>query len=454
MSGLVSDAGAAAAGYAIGSIPFGLLLGRAHAGPRRPRGGQRQHGLDQRAPRRRAGGRRRDLRARRRQGNRGGALRARSRAPARGGQVGAGLAAMVGHSWPVFAGFRGGKSVATAFGALLAISPEASAWAVAGGLSALLGTRIVSVGSLVAAASATVGAGVAAARGGERAPLVFAGLASTLVALRHTDNLRRLARGAEPRVSLSRRVADRGCRHSVTPRRGWPGDQPRMIGGMRRPRPQRLTGSARRWLAAAVLGGLAARGGGDRCLRAGIGRRPQPERQSHRARAQRAAGPPQPARAAHSDTTGFDVARPAQRWLGASALSADDVPEHPEQRHHGQHPRHPADTRQHGIGVARPLQLEVVDRGSACGVGAGGGGASSAASTLGSAPSAGLSVTAPPPVDQLTPLAGISFGQAPYLWPLFLLLDLIAAGSRRGAGAEDLVTHVRRRLTAPSRQAA
>jgi hypothetical protein len=32
-------------------------------------------------------------------------------------------------------------------------------------------------------------------------------------------------------------------------------------------------------------------------------------------------------------------------------------------------------------------------------------------------------------VDQLTPLAGISFGQAPYLWPLFLLLDAIAAGA-------------------------
>jgi hypothetical protein len=31
-------------------------------------------------------------------------------------------------------------------------------------------------------------------------------------------------------------------------------------------------------------------------------------------------------------------------------------------------------------------------------------------------------------VEQLTPLAGISFGQAPYLWPLFLLLDVIAAG--------------------------
>jgi hypothetical protein len=43
--------------------------------------------------------------------------------------------------------------------------------------------------------------------------------------------------------------------------------------------------------------------------------------------------------------------------------------------------------------------------------------------------SVGLSLSPPPPVEQLTPLAGISFGRAPYLWPLFLVLDLIAAGA-------------------------
>jgi hypothetical protein len=41
----------------------------------------------------------------------------------------------------------------------------------------------------------------------------------------------------------------------------------------------------------------------------------------------------------------------------------------------------------------------------------------------------GLAVSPPPPVEQLTPLAGISFGQAPYLWPLFILLDLAAVGA-------------------------
>jgi hypothetical protein len=57
------------------------------------------------------------------------------------------------------------------------------------------------------------------------------------------------------------------------------------------------------------------------------------------------------------------------------------------------------------------------------------GSGSSATSTLSVPQSVGLVVSPPPPVEQLTPLAGISFGQAPYLWPLFILLDVIAAGA-------------------------
>lgn len=205
MSGLLSDAGASVAGYAIGSIPFGLLLGRATRGLDVREVGSGSMGSTNvlRAAGPAAAGATFALDV-----GKGTAavLCARTLGAGPPGQAAAGLAAMVGHSWPVFAGFRGGKSVATAFGAMLAISPEASACAVAGGLSALAVTRIVSVGSLVAAGSATLGAGVFVARGGPRSPLVFAGLASALIAIRHTDNLRRLARGLEPRVGRSRRA--------------------------------------------------------------------------------------------------------------------------------------------------------------------------------------------------------------------------------------------------------
>lgn len=43
--------------------------------------------------------------------------------------------------------------------------------------------------------------------------------------------------------------------------------------------------------------------------------------------------------------------------------------------------------------------------------------------------SAGLQLSPPPPVEQLSPLAGIFFGQAPYLWPLFVILDVAAAAA-------------------------
>lgn len=123
----------------------------------------------------------------------------------RAGQAAAGLSAMVGHAWPAFAGFRGGKSVATGFGALLGMSRWGSASAVVGGLAVLAGTRIVSVASLSAAASAAFGAGIESRRTGDPVPFAFATLAAALVGARHGENIRRLLRGEEPRVSLRRR---------------------------------------------------------------------------------------------------------------------------------------------------------------------------------------------------------------------------------------------------------
>jgi glycerol-3-phosphate acyltransferase PlsY len=204
MSGLASDAGATAAGYLIGSIPFGLLLGRATRGLDVRETGSGSMGSTNvlRVAGPAAAGATFALDV-----GKGTAavMCARAVGAGSGGQVAAGLAAMVGHSWPVFAGFRGGKSVATAFGGLLAISPEVSGYAVAGGMTALVSTRIVSVGSLVAAGASMIGAGVSTARGGPRGPFVFTGLATALIAIRHTGNLRRLARGLEPRISLPQR---------------------------------------------------------------------------------------------------------------------------------------------------------------------------------------------------------------------------------------------------------
>ncbi|MBV9101017.1 MAG: glycerol-3-phosphate 1-O-acyltransferase PlsY [Candidatus Dormibacteraeota bacterium] len=204
MRGRFADVAATAGGYLIGSIPVGVLLGRALRGL-----DVREHGsgsmgttnvLRLVGPAAAATTFALDV-------GKGSAavLLARRLGADRGGQGAAGLAAVVGHSWPALARFRGGKGVATAFGALLFVSADASAFAVAGGLSALALTRIMSVGSLSAAASAVLGAGVEEARTGDRAPLAFAGLAAGLIALRHAGNIRRLLRGAEPQVTLRRK---------------------------------------------------------------------------------------------------------------------------------------------------------------------------------------------------------------------------------------------------------
>jgi len=116
-------------------------------------------------------------------------------------QAAAGLAACVGHSWPVFARFRGGKAVATAFGGLLMVSREAAAWATVGGIGALTVSRTMSVGSLTAAGTATLGAGLESSRRRDAVPFVFTALASALVIVRHAPNIRRIARGEEPKLS-------------------------------------------------------------------------------------------------------------------------------------------------------------------------------------------------------------------------------------------------------------
>ena len=106
------------------------------------------------------------------------------------------LFAMLGHCYPVWLGFRGGKGVATFLGILLAL-----AWPVGVGccllwLAAAAITRISSMGGLAAASGSTVlmillGYGEA----------LILGIALTLILfLRHRENIRRIRDGLEPRI--------------------------------------------------------------------------------------------------------------------------------------------------------------------------------------------------------------------------------------------------------------
>jgi glycerol-3-phosphate acyltransferase PlsY len=206
-SAAASDVAATAAGYALGSLPVGLWLGRSIRRVDVRNFGSGSIGttnvLRTLGPAAAATTFVLDVAK-----GSVAVLAARALGADAAGQGAAGFAAVVGHSWPALARFRGGKSVATAFGGLLVMSPLGAACAVATGIPALLTTRIVSVGSLSAAIGATAGSGVHwALGGGSGEAFAFTAGATALVISRHRANLRRLAKGEEPRVSLHRRAA-------------------------------------------------------------------------------------------------------------------------------------------------------------------------------------------------------------------------------------------------------
>ena len=110
---------------------------------------------------------------------------------------------VVGHCWPITLQGRGGRGVATGFGALLFVATPAWASAVAAFAIALALTRMVSVGSLASVVGALVGYLLFSATGWLEfhwATLAFIVVAGVVVYVRHLPNIQRIARGIEPRV--------------------------------------------------------------------------------------------------------------------------------------------------------------------------------------------------------------------------------------------------------------
>lgn len=119
----------------------------------------------------------------------------------------AAVAAVAGHCWPAFLEGRGGRGVATGFGALLFIATPAWLGAVVGFMLALAITRMVSVGSLAAVAGALAGYILFVLTGYlsfHWAVLGFILVAGTIVIVRHRANIARIVRGSEPRLGQRR----------------------------------------------------------------------------------------------------------------------------------------------------------------------------------------------------------------------------------------------------------
>ena len=122
-------------------------------------------------------------------------------------QAVAAVAAVVGHCWPAFLEGRGGRGVATGFGALLFIATPAWLGAVVAFMLALAVTRIVSVGSLASVAGALLGYVLFVFAGYlsfHWAVLGFILIAGSIVVLRHRANIARILRGSEPRLGQTR----------------------------------------------------------------------------------------------------------------------------------------------------------------------------------------------------------------------------------------------------------
>jgi len=185
-----------ALGYLLGSIPFGLLLARAGGAGDIRKIGSGNIGATNVL----------------RTGNKGLAaltllldgakgwlapvLVDRFDGSAIGPALAAAIGALLGHCFPVWLGFKGGKGVATMMGVSLALVPGAGLAYALVWLGMLAGLRISSLAGMSAALAAPL---AAALLGRQDEALVLAGLAA-LVLFQHRENIVRLRAGTEPRV--------------------------------------------------------------------------------------------------------------------------------------------------------------------------------------------------------------------------------------------------------------
>jgi len=113
----------------------------------------------------------------------------------------AGLAAVLGHVWPVFHGFRGGKGAGTLVGALLVLWPLAVGLLIGSWLLVLTATGYVGLSTVLAAATLVP---LALATDADTVRVAFAMVLALFIAFTHRGNLARLRAGTEPRFERAR----------------------------------------------------------------------------------------------------------------------------------------------------------------------------------------------------------------------------------------------------------
>lgn len=108
-----------------------------------------------------------------------------------------GVLAIVGHNWPIFLGFKGGKGVATGLGVIVTLAPDISLIAIAIWLVIVLISKYVSLGSILAAISVPISMYVLDK---PVSYIIFGILTAVFVVYRHKANIIRLYHGEELKV--------------------------------------------------------------------------------------------------------------------------------------------------------------------------------------------------------------------------------------------------------------
>jgi len=183
-------------GYLLGSIPFAYLLARRHRGIDLRLAGSGNVGAANvlRTTTKKIG-----VSAMALDVGKGIAsvLVARQIDPGSTGPAVAGIAAVLGHIYPVWLGFRGGKGVATTCGVFSILAPQATAIATMVFLALVWWTRYISLGSV---AGTVMLAPLAYLTGAAEVTVIAAIIVAAIVIHRHRSNLRRIFAGIERRL--------------------------------------------------------------------------------------------------------------------------------------------------------------------------------------------------------------------------------------------------------------
>ena len=123
------------------------------------------------------------------------------------GQMAGGVAAVIGHSWPVYVGFRGGRGISTAFGAIMVLSWQVGLICLAVFLLMVVIFKFISLGSIMGAVTLVVAMVISYVYDWEPVSyMAFALVVAPIVIFRHRANIKRLLSRTESKIGQKVKV--------------------------------------------------------------------------------------------------------------------------------------------------------------------------------------------------------------------------------------------------------